>query len=163
MVETRCIHIWSLTTISTFSLLLLSSNQFPWIVTFFAPQNSVSVLLHHICPCSALPTSATVVTDVPPTCLNSVHHFLTDNTLILPNPNSPVNWHWICMGETFHPQRLNCTTDWVFKLLTLNINWLAELCTTSFLSDKVFSVVTTGHLRVGWWLTLALCVAYSWY
>jgi len=47
----------------------------------------------------------------------------------------------------------------MFRLLTLHINWLAELyhsCTTN-LSDKVFSVVTTGHLRVGCWPTLALC------
>jgi hypothetical protein len=73
MVEIRCIHIWSLTTISTFSLL---SNLFPWIVTFFAPQNSVPVLLHHACPCCASPTIATVVTVVPSTCLNSVRHFL---------------------------------------------------------------------------------------
>ena len=167
MVEITCIHIWSLTAISTFSLL---SNQLPSIVTFFAPQNSVAVLLHYICPCCASPTSVTVVTDVPPTCLNSLHNFLTGNTFILPSPNSPVNWHWIFVEETFHLQRSNCTKtssrDQVFRLLTLHINWLAELyrnCTTNFLSDKVFSVVTTGHLRVGWWPTLALCVAHFWY
>jgi len=108
MAEIRSIHIWSLTTICTFSLL---SNQLPWIVTFFAPRNSVPVLMHHICPCCASPTGATVVTDVPPICLNCVHHFLKGNTLILPSPNGPVNWHWIFVGETFHPQRSNCTTN----------------------------------------------------
>jgi len=108
MVEIRSIHIWSLTSICTFSLL---SNQLPWIVTFFAPKNSVPVLMHHICPFCASPTGATVVTDVPPICLNSVHHFLTGNTLILPSPNGHVNWHWIFVGKTFHPQRSNCNTD----------------------------------------------------
>jgi hypothetical protein len=145
MVEIRCIHIWSLTTISTFSLL---SNQFSWIVTFFSPPKFKFQF------CCIMPVLAVLRRPVRLLSLMFLQHVWTLCTIfwtgIQPyfaiTKRPCVNWHWIVVGETFHPQRSNCTTNFFEGLgvqvrLALHINWLVELyhsCTTNFLSDKSF-------------------------
>jgi len=169
IVEIRSIHIWSLTTIYTFSLL---SNQLPWIVTFFAPPPKT--VFQFWCITSVLAVLYQLVWLLS---LIFLQYVWTLCTIFWQATTSFCHHQmaiWIGTESSWpkhftNKDRIALQTslrDQVFRLLTLHINWLAELyhiCTTNFLSDKVFSVFTTGHLRVGWWLTLVLFVAYFWY